>query len=311
MFSREPASGCKSGRADEYGIFKCAVYAVTRPLRNVTRALDAAAPDGWLTGRTATLPTVGLHFRSGWVDYARYWNATACGAYRDVFPDAAGSLPGLRKNETLRESLANLADAADAAFGERRWRVYVAADAPALKSYVARVLGPRCARVGFTTAPLFHSQRPPPPSYSQPRDPKGSRGGFAAADLAVAADFVALAQSDVFLAAGDSSFTAASEVRALCPQRRFAGYGNVAKYSIPHNGPGYRWLVFDILSAIWRPSSRAGRPLAQTDGIPRHFAPDHPCRAAGAAAAGGDKADEAEACQCFLQLALTGAAPSG
>ena len=111
-----------------------------------------------------------VHLRTGWADTLALhpeWGELECGALAaqpeyEPFDATMGGLPrgrvwrGPRQLSTL---LLRTADAADGAFGARRWRLYVASDAPIVKERVAAFLKDRAretlsidGRVGHTNA---------------------------------------------------------------------------------------------------------------------------------------------------------------
>jgi len=219
----------------------CVTWPLTQPGPELAAYVATARGD-------RSRPTVAIHVRTGWVDTVRQaaaWRRLKCPA-----PDkrelrrrlAAGgraavdagtmvvSKDGGRDGKTknhLAKVAARVADDADAAYGARGWDLYVCADAPGVRAWVARALGARAREVRMLNGTIGHNY------WAAGGGPGGARDS--AADVEALADLILLGEADVVVHYR-SNFPESAANRNLCGGLRLAigGHPRHALASISH-----------------------------------------------------------------------------
>ena len=93
----------------------------------VDPALDPVSTVKWR-------PLVAMHVRTGWADVVDNWDFLDCSEHRHL--NTTGELVRDRFNSTLDTLLDKLVHAANTAFGQGSWDLFVASDAPGVKRWV-------------------------------------------------------------------------------------------------------------------------------------------------------------------------------
>jgi hypothetical protein len=190
----------------------CILFSITQPKEMVASKVQDIASQ-LREGHETQLPLVALHFRTGWSDEMQRnfygWDALGpCADYREQFSFMA---PHNAMSEVdLQGVLMDVAVAADKAFGPRKWRLYVASDAPAVPHFARHMLESR------TAGPVVSVQGPVGHNYfggsSTTKDEKIEIAANAFVDMHV------MSEADMLVSLS-SKFPKASSMRSMCPQR--------------------------------------------------------------------------------------------
>jgi hypothetical protein len=191
---------------------KCVLFSITQPKEMVASKVQDIASQ-LREGNETQLPLVALHFRTGWSDEMQRnfngWDALgSCADYREHFSFMA---PHKAMTEIdLQGVVMDVAAAADKAFGPRKWRLYVASDAPAVRHFVRHMLESR------TVGPVVWVQGSVGHNYfggsSTTKNEKIEIAANAFVDIQV------LSEADMLVSL-PSKFPKASNMRSMCPQR--------------------------------------------------------------------------------------------
>ena len=265
----------------------CTLYPLTQPLSGSLVAKRLAKV--W-KGTEAGAPVVGLHLRTGWSDTIALhdeWAKLRCAhvaSLPEYEPSAAsmwvaGHVPefGAKHHVDLGEILDRTASAADAAFGARKWKLFVASDSATVKQRVAERVGKRALAIRWVEGRIGHNNNAAEGDASEALDIGAS----------TVADFVALRDSDMLLGYL-SNFPKRAGQGAVCPQRWFEMRSRERKDDA-------REHVIDMDARL--------RGLMETDGdipvpvrpLAEHMPPGHPCLRS---------ANPLRDCACFYRIAL-------
>jgi hypothetical protein len=191
---------------------KCILFSITQPKEMVASKVQHIASQLREGHNEIRFPLVALHFRTGWSDEMQRnfkgWDALgSCADYREQFGVMA---PQKAMAEVdLQGVLMDVAVAADKAFGPKKWRLYVASDAPAVRTFARHMLESRTAGpVVWVEGPIGHNMG----------------GSFVAnnVNLEIAAnafvDILIMSEADMLVTL-PSKFPKAANTRSMCPQR--------------------------------------------------------------------------------------------
>ena len=269
----------------------CTLHAITR----IRPGSDAAARVARLRDGRGDLPIVSVHLRTGWADTLALhpeWGELECGALAakpEYEPFDATMWVVSHEDEfgagrvNLSTLLLRTADAADGAFGARRWRLYVASDAPIVKERVAAFLKDRAretlsidGRVGHTNA----------------AEHEGDDALTHDLGASAVGDFVMLRDS-AMLVGYLSNFPKRAGQAAVCPQRWIELRSRERKDDVREHVIEMDQLLTGKVGGTQGlpPGMQATppRPLAL------HVPPRHPCL---------DADEPTRACACLYKLAL-------
>ena len=277
----------------------CVLQALTAPTPAVAARVRRAQ-----RGTDAALPLVAFHLRTGWADTsdpsAKDGWATlgTCARFQERYANATDGGLGVASHDGslgLSGLLRTVSDAADAAFGARHWRAFVASDAPAARDAASAYLEGRCdgGAARNDGGVLGHNADTP------------EAGESALSDLLL------LAEAD-FLVYLTSKFPAAAARRRACPARS-VDVGRPTRHAVFDLGPllttGLKARREGQMTqdAAGPPGQKPRSPLYLPGPARRELA-----KIVGFDAAGGphrclDDADPLESCACFFRIAHEGA----
>ena len=270
----------------------CTLYAITQPLPGSLVAGRLAAI--W-EGTSAEAPVVGIHLRTGWSDTIALhgeWDRLQCDdlAGHEAFePTAAtmwvlGHVPEFSEERAgLDEILERTMDAADGAFGARRWKFFVASDSVLAKQRVAAFIGERALATRAVQGQIGHNNA----VWRADDAAFVSEVGASAV-----ADFVALRDSDMLLG-WNSNFPKRAGQGSVCPKRWMEMRSRTRDDDVR--------LHVEEMDALLRHTMPDGFQPKEPRPLREHVPPGHPCLRAD---------DPLRDCACYYKFALGGRAES-
>lgn len=263
-------------------------YAITQPLPGslVVGRLTAI----W-EGTSAEAPVVAIHLRTGWSDTIALhseWDRLQCddlSAHAAYEPMAAtmwvlGHVPEFSEERAgLDEILERTMDAADGAFGARRWKFFVASDSVLVKQRVATFVGERALATRAVQGQIGHNNA----AWHSDDAAFVSEVGASAV-----ADFVALRDSDMLLG-WNSNFPKRAGQGSVCPKRWMEMRSRTREDDVR--------LHVEEMDALLRHTKPGGFQPKEPRPLTEHVPPGHPCL-------GAD--DPLRDCACYYKIALGG-----
>jgi hypothetical protein len=261
----------------------CVTYSITQPKERVSTKVDSLLSQLQLK-QSDKPPLVVMQLRSGWSDEKvrrnQAWNALgSCNEYRDKYYAQSQ----LAMTEVDLDGLVkDTAHVADKFFGPKKWRLFVASDAPAAKTYVRNKLESR------TAGPVVSLEGTVGHNYG------GIASGTKDENVEVAvnalAEVLIMSEADLLVSLS-SKFPASANWRAMCPQR-FVQVRGHPRHGLSDAG-GYLLKALSSRNGQepWHPQLADDDKKAFFERLPKGS--ENPCT---------QEADAVRACYCMLKL---------